>query len=87
VTVAGAAGFAATLAGVLVSAAGAVPFRVGLAAAALAVALMGGFVAAFGAAFAVVVRAAISVATPVAVFGGTESRHGRPHKLFADGPF
>jgi len=43
----------------------------------LAAALMGGFVAAFGAALAVVVRAAILVATPVAVLGGTESRCGQ----------
>jgi len=53
----------------------------------LADAVAGGFVAARGAAFAVVVRAAMSVATPVAVFGGTESRHARQHKLFADGLF
>jgi hypothetical protein len=71
----------------LVSATAAALFRAGSAAAALADALAGDFVAARGAAFAVVVRAAILVATPVAVFGGTESRHGRQHKLFADGLF
>ncbi len=88
-TVAGAGGFVAALAVavavVLTSAAGVAPFRAGLGAAALAAALMGGFVAAFGAALAVVVRAAILVATPIAVFGGTESRLGWEHKLFADG--
>jgi len=30
--------------------------------------------------------AAMSVAIPVAVFGGTESRCGQQYKLFADGP-
>jgi len=48
--------------------------------------LIGGFAAAFGVVFVVDGLAAMSVATPVAVLGGTESRCGRQYKLFADEP-
>jgi len=61
-------------------------FPVALGVAALAAALTGGFAAAFGVVFVVDGLAAMSVATPVAVLGGTESRRGRQYKLFADGP-
>jgi len=42
--------------------------------------------AAFGVVFVADGLAAMSVAAPVAVLGGTESRGGQQHKLFADGP-
>ncbi len=71
---------------VLPFAAGVATFPVALGVAALAAALTGGFAAAFGVVFVVDGLAAMSVATPVAVFGGTESRRGRQYKLFADGP-
>jgi len=52
----------------------------------VAAALTGGFAAAFGVVFVADGLAAMSVAAPVAVLGGTESRCGQQYKLFADGP-
>ncbi len=71
---------------VLPFAAGVAPFPMGEEEAPLAAALTGGFAAAFGVVFVVDSLAAMSVATPVAVLGGTESRRGRQYKLFADEP-
>ncbi len=67
---------------VLPFAAGNATFPVALGVAAWAAGLIGGF----GAVFVVDGLAAMSVATPVAVLGGTESRGGQQYKLFADEP-
>jgi len=67
-------------------AAGVARFPADLGVAALAAASTGGFAAAFGGVFVADGLAAMSVAAPVAVFGGTESRCAQQHKLFADGP-
>jgi hypothetical protein len=48
--------------------------------------LTGGFAAAFSVVLVVDGLAAMSVATPVAVLGGTESRRGQQYKRLADGP-
>ncbi len=74
------------MAAVLSLAAGIATFPADLGVAALATALTGGFAAAFGVVFVADGLAAMSVAAPVAVFGGTESRGGQQYKLFADGP-
>jgi len=73
------------MAAVLPFAAGGATFPVILGVAALAAALTGGF-AAFGVVFVVDGLAAMSVATPVAMLGGTESRRGQQYKLFAHEP-
>jgi len=65
---------------------GVATFPVALAVAAWAAVLTGGFAAAFGRVFIVDGLAAMSVATPVAVLGGIESRCGQQYKLFADEP-
>jgi len=69
---------------VLPFAAGVATLPADLGVAALAAALIGGF-AAFGVVFVVDGFAAMSVATPVAVLGGTESRRSQQYKLFAHG--
>jgi len=74
------------MAAALPLAAGVARFPADLGVAALAAALTGGFVAAFGVVFVADGLAAMSVATPVAVLGGTESRCGQQYKLFADEP-
>jgi len=74
------------MAAALLLAAGVACFPAGLETVALAAASTGGFAAAFGVVFVADGLAAMSVAAPVAVFGGTESRCGQQHKLFADGP-
>jgi len=86
--VVGAAGFTGALAvtAALSFAAGVATFPVALEVAAWAAALTGGFAAAFGVAFVVDGRAAMSVATPVAVLCGTESCGDQQYKLFADRP-
>jgi len=74
------------MAAVLPFAAGVATFPVALKVAVSAAILTGGFAAAFGVVFVVDGLAAMSVATPVAVLGGTESRRGWQYKLFADEP-
>jgi len=73
-------------AAVLLLAAGVAAFPAGLETAALAVISTAGFAAAFGVVFVVDGLAAMSVATPVAVFAATEPRCGQQYKLFADEP-
>ena len=70
----------------LTFAAGIATFSVALGVAALAVTLTGGFAAAFSVVFVVDNIAAMSVATPVAVLGGTESCCGQQYNLFAGRP-
>jgi len=74
------------MAAALPLAAGVARFPADMETAALAAALTGGFAAAFGVVFVADGLAAMSVAAPVAVLGGTESRCAQQHKLFADGP-
>jgi len=66
-------------------AAGIATFPVDLGVAALAAASTGDFAGAFDVVFVAGGLAAMSVAAPVAVFGGTESRCGQQYKLLADG--